>query len=336
MSLSISYSTFNTKYPPVTIIGAGWLGTALAIQLAKEGATVIATKQNLINCHAMPQQRGVQYYPFQLSDLNIFDQKNLSATQQQYFTNLFQNRVIIFTLPPSAFKTQYQAQCQTQLRSQAQQYGRMALQKEKLLTLTQDLIDNFIALAVRFKAKMLIYSSSISVYGNSSGIIDETLPALPQTESAQICHIIENAFLSQKSSSPQELPIPAVILRLAGLIGAGRHPIYHLSGRKEIKSPCQVINLIHQQDVISAIKTLLIETQLVNKSFLKQNHLYNLVTPYHPTRVRYYEAVAQRLQLPYPHFVEPTPELKKIIDGNLITIETPFNYQWIDLINAPL
>ncbi|GGZ93941.1 NAD(P)-dependent oxidoreductase [Ignatzschineria ureiclastica] len=289
----------------ITIIGAGWLGSALALSLAKSGADVIATKRQVIDKKTLIENHPIHYRPFQIQDIANLDLENLSVSQRAYFTELLSHRTVIFTLPPSAFKP---------LNSEE-----LAL---SLLESTRILIDRFLLIATKLGVKRLFYTSSTSIYGNSSGIINEALPALPQTESAQICRLIEDAFI--------ESPIPATILRLAGLIGPNRHPVYYLSGRDHIASPYQLVNLVHQTDVITAISALIARNTPI------QNEIYNIVSPCHPTRICYYEAVARRLQLPLPQFADAMPELKKIIDGSLITENGDFSYQQLDLVNAPL
>ncbi|PWD80911.1 hypothetical protein DC083_07350 [Ignatzschineria ureiclastica] len=295
-------SPMNAK---ITIIGAGWLGSALALSLAKSGADVIATKRQVIDKKTLIENHPIHYRPFQIQDIANLDLENLSVSQRAYFTELLSHRTVIFTLPPSAFKP---------LNSEE-----LAL---SLLESTRILIDRFLLIATKLGVKRLFYTSSTSIYGNSSGIINEALPALPQTESAQICRLIEDAFI--------ESPIPATILRLAGLIGPNRHPVYYLSGRDHIASPYQLVNLVHQTDVITAISALIARNTPI------QNEIYNIVSPCHPTRICYYEAVARRLQLPLPQFADAMPELKKIIDGSLITENGDFSYQQLDLVNAPL
>lgn len=295
-------SLMNNK---ITIIGAGWLGSALALNIAKAGADVMATKRQIIDHQRLIANHRIRYCPFQIQDMANLNLENLSLEQKAYFTELFNERTVIFTLPPSAFKL---------LNSEE-----LTL---PLLESTRNLIDRFLLIAIKLGVKRLFYTSSISVYGNSSGIINEALPALPQTESAQLCQLIENAFIDS--------PIPSTILRLAGLIGPNRHPVYYLSGRSHIASPYQLINLVHQTDVIAAISTLIARNTPI------QNEIYNIVSPCHPTRICYYEAVARRLQLPLPQFTDTMPELKKIIDGSLITENGDFNYQQLDLVNAPL
>ena len=306
-------SLMNNK---ITIIGAGWLGSALALNIAKAGADVMATKRQVIDHQRLIANHRICYYPFQIQDMTNLNLKNLSLEQKAYFTELFNDRTVIFTLPPSAFQQQ-----KAKSASQKNRLKSKALTQEQFKEIDNS-IQSFLSVALEFGAQRLFYTSSTSVYGNSSGIINEALPALPQTESAQLCQLIENAFI--------ESPIPATILRLAGLIGPNRHPVYYLSGRDHIASPYQLVNLVHQTDVITAISALIARNTPI------QDEIYNIVSPCHPTRICYYEAVARRLQLPLPQFADTMPELKKIIDGSLITENGDFSYQQLDLVNAPL
>lgn len=218
---------------------------------------------------------------------------------------LFRDRVVIITLPPSS------------------NYGEIGY---------LGAIQNCARLAKQFGAKEIIFTSSTSVYGDASGVITEMLPPMPKRESAYKIVSVERWLLN-------EFNFPVRILRLGGLIGNGRHPIFSLSGKRNIPSPHNVINLLHIRDLIRAIIALVSQpkVELVN-SFSEPSftNIYNLVTPLHLTRQSYYEAVAQVRGIPAPEFKTEGLPLKRIIDGSKITAEYDFYYQELDLIHADL
>ena len=149
---------------------------------------------------------------------------------------------------------------------------------------------------------------------------------MPQTLSAKAIVAAENALKNGKT--------PVTILRLAGLIGNGRHPIFSLQGRSNIRSPFNAINLLHIDDLIGAIETLIARNGKISSE--KAFEVYNIVTPTHPNRMSYYQAIARYLNLPIPTFEDPRPELKRIIDGGKITEQGDFHYQILDLVHASL
>lgn len=129
----------------------------------------------------------------------------------------------------------------------------------------------------------ILFISSTSVYGEVSGEIFETTQTQPVTASAKAHAIIEQQVLQGSGT----------ILRLAGLTGPARHPVRHLSGRVLDKGQ-QPINLVHQQDVITAIKAI-IAKQLWRQTF-------HLSATEHPSRAEFYTWAATAAGLAVPQF----------------------------------
>lgn len=306
----MNYSQPSKIIKPL-IIGAGWLGSPLAISLKKSGYDVIATKQNHESILKSPQYlQEIPLFPFSQQDLCRFQQEK-SLENDTFLQNIFESRQVIITIPPSAFiKRTAEETIEDTATNRSLTYTEMILGTARL--------------AEQYGAREIIYTSSTSVYGNSSGIIHEELPAMAQTASAKAIREVEIALESS-------LTIPVIILRLAGLIGNGRHPVYPLSGRDNIRAPRDAINLLHITDLINAIHALL-QREIMPGHF----EIYNLVTPTHPNRESYYHAVAKRLNLPLPQFETAKPLLKRIIDGGKITEMGDFSYQMLDLVNVPL
>lgn len=309
----------------VTIIGAGWLGTPLAHSLLRSGFHITTTKRNIqesrnnnSNLEGEKLFLDSQADPIILREYSDFILQKIRLSKEEtaeygkytkLCQQLFEDRQIIITIPPSLF-----------LKGTKTASGDLQISPFSYA----QMISYTAELAEVFGASEIIFTSSTSVYGNSSGIIHEGLPAMPKTESAK-------AIVQAEIALKNNLSIPVTILRLAGLIGNGRHPIYHLSGRKNITEPYNAINLLHIHDLITAIEALLLRD--------KQNRpyeIFNIVTPYHPKRDSYYQAMAKKLDLPLPLFEQPRPLLKKIIDGQKITEEKDFNYQVADLLQAPI
>ncbi len=135
--------------------------------------------------------------------------------------------------------------------------------------------------------KHLLFISTTSVYGDSEQVVTETSPANPLTASAKVNYQIEQEV--QACFSEQ-----ASVLRLAGLIGEGRHPAKFLSGKRDLSNPDQVVNLIHQDDVIQCICRIL-QQQI-------WGHVLLLCAPQHPSRKHYYTWAAENMGLVAPHF----------------------------------
>ena len=112
------------------------------------------------------------------------------------------------------------------------------------------------------------------------------------------------------------MTIPTVIIRLGGLVGEDRNPIYHLQN-KVIKNPNGRINFIHRDDAVNGISTWVTNKKIIG--------LFNLVSPHHPTRKSYYNYVSKKYNLKDPKF-ENGEKVLRIINGDKITKVTKFNY----------
>ncbi|MDX7989303.1 SDR family oxidoreductase [Xenorhabdus sp. 12] len=177
--------------------------------------------------------------------------------------------------------------------------------------------------ALSYSVPRIIFTSSTSVYGSSAGIIKENAPLHPETQSAKALVKLENWL--------HQLPNTSVdILRLAGLVGCGRHAGRFLAGRKAIGGGGDVVNLVHQDDVISAINLLIQQPE--------GGHIYNLCAPIHPKKSEYYSSASRELNLTPPEFLQAEEKdgESKIIDGSRICQELGFEYQFPDPGRMPM
>lgn len=152
----------------------------------------------------------------------------------------------------------------------------------------------------------IIFTSSTSVYHDLEGEMNEN-------GAVKIDHAVFLAEEILRSSKRQ-----ATILRLAGLIGANRHPIKFLSG-KNIEHGNMAVNLVHQDDVIAAI-ICVIEKKAWNKT-------YNICWDDHPKKGDYYITAAEKLGVT-PPIIQYSDFIGKSIDGNLIATELGFQYKY--------
>lgn len=125
----------------------------------------------------------------------------------------------------------------------------------------------------------VIFTSSTGVYQDVEGICNETAP----------CNLDHPVFLSEEVVRKSDRK--ATILRLAGLISEDRNPVKYLSGKLNADGQ-KVVNLVHREDVISALLKVL-ENEAWGETF-------NVCFPEHPTREAYYckQAALALLQAP--------------------------------------
>lgn len=196
--------------------------------------------------------------------------------------------------------------------------SRTAAGGEHYVLAVQQIVDS----ALAFGVPRIVFTSSTSVYGKNSGVMKESSPLLPDTVAGRTLVELENWL--------HNLPGAAVdIVRLAGLVGPGRHPGRFLAGKTDVADGGQGVNLVHLDDVVEAI-VLLLQTP-------KGGHLYNLCAPVHPPRNQFYPAVARQLGLTPPTFLaQGNAAAGKLIDGTKICNELGFEYSWPDPSKMPL
>lgn len=176
-------------------------------------------------------------------------------------------------------------------------------------------IEILIPFIERSEVKNVLFISSTSVYGDAnSGSIDENSLLNPETESGKQLVQVEQV-LKQNSF------FKTTILRFGGLIGEDRHPVYHLSGRQNIENPNAPINLIHRDDCIGII------TSIVQKNLWPET--FNAVAPFHPTRKEYYSRKADALGLELPIFKSESQLSGKIILSDKIQMVAGYTFKRI-------
>lgn len=186
------------------------------------------------------------------------------------------------------------------------------------LQAVQEIVDS----ALAHNIPRIIFTSSTSVYGEAEGSVKETSPLEPVTASGRVLKELETWL--------HDLPGTSVdILRLAGLVGPERHPGRFLAGKTDVANGAHGVNLVHLEDVISAI-TLLLQAP-------KGGHIYNLCAPAHPTRAEFYSLMARQMNLDAPLFRTETQNGHgKLVDGNRICNELGFEYQYPNPLVMPM
>ncbi|AIJ06770.1 MULTISPECIES: SDR family oxidoreductase [Edwardsiella] len=170
--------------------------------------------------------------------------------------------------------------------------------------------------ALAYGVARIIFLSSTSVYGAARGEVNEDSPLQPNTLAGQALTDLERWL--------HDLPNTSVdVLRLAGLVGEGRHPGRFLAGKTDLPGGNVGVNLLHRDDAIAAIMLLLAQPQ--------GGHVYNLCAPQHPARRAFYPPLARALGLTPPAFrSDDDATAGKAIDGTRISHELGFVYRYSD------
>ena len=267
-----SYSQYNDL--TVGVLGCGWLGMPLAKKLLDLGYSVRGSRRSEQGV-AFLEENGIQGYKLNVGNSEMRD-------QYHFFDHL---DVLCICLPPGLRKNP----------------NSNFLQKMEIL----------IPYLSNAKIKHILYTSSISVYGDLTGIINETSPTEPTTQSGKQILATEKLLLKHFHKT-------LTIVRLGGLIGEDRHPLHILSKKESIPQGNSPINLIHQIDAVNAL------VQCIQKPFHKS--IFNLVSPYHPSKEKYYTTLAKQWNIRLPRFLSSGDGAKQV-SSQLLTDQYDFKFE---------
>ena len=162
--------------------------------------------------------------------------------------------------------------------------------------------------------KHVVFISSTSVY-------PDTNTEITDTDNIDC----ENALYQSELFFRESKNFTTTIIRFAGLIGPGRNPARFFAGKTNIANGRTPVNLIHLDDCIGIIETLLNQQNF--------GGTYHAAAPTHPSRTEFYTLAAQTSGLPLQGFIDELNEWK-IIDP--IKLQHALNYNFIhpDLLKA--
>ncbi|GAB3026508.1 SDR family oxidoreductase [Bowmanella dokdonensis] len=192
--------------------------------------------------------------------------------------------------------------------------GRKNLQPQQFVHNMQSLIDEMLGRG----CEQILFISTTSVYGQSSGVVTEETPPQPDTDSGQAHVEIERHLLQSCKGR---------VLRLAGLVGPGRHPVKHLSG-KTVDKGGQMVNLIHQFDALQAIGAI-----VAGRGNLPVLHL---AAAAHPSRESFYTYAAASAGLPLPVFLPGDTDKGKKIDASATLRDLRIDLAYADPMTMPV
>lgn len=159
--------------------------------------------------------------------------------------------------------------------------------------------------------KKILFVSSISVYSETESFTIYTEDTAPNAGSKAGKELIFAENILQENDR-----FETTILRFGGLLGAGRHPVKFLAGRKDLPNPLGPVNLIHQKDCIGIIESIL------KKGFF--GSVLNAVYPLNPPREKYYQERARERGLEEPDFDHSGTSVGKIISASKVMRELDY------------
>ncbi len=166
----------------------------------------------------------------------------------------------------------------------------------------------------------IILLSSTAIYQGLEGTVDESTPLalaeLNLAEKAPILNAAEQAVLNFNQQGS--------VLRLSGLVGPERHPGNFLRANKTLKNSTAPINLIHQQDAVGLILSLI-------KSVSSQG-IFNGVSETHVSKACYYQQAAKSLGLESPVVSDKGDDSTRIVSGDKAKQELGYSFIYPDLL----
>lgn len=157
----------------------------------------------------------------------------------------------------------------------------------------------------------VIFVSSTSVYLNEEKKMDENSEVLTNN------HLVQSEQLFQNSTQWK-----TTILRMSGLINETRHPGRFLAGKQNLSNGSAPVNLIHLQDCIGIIQTV-IKENIGNETF-------NCTMGAHPTKIEFYTEATKQLQLDIPQFNHELDKGGKIISNTKLKEQLPYTFIYND------
>ncbi|KAA5547978.1 SDR family oxidoreductase [Adhaeribacter rhizoryzae] len=137
----------------------------------------------------------------------------------------------------------------------------------------------------------ILFISSTSVYPDLKRVVTETEDLRP--------YLPDNILLQAENLLTSSENKKVSILRMGGLVGGTRQAGRFLAGKQNIPNPEAPVNLIHQEDCVGIISA------IIEKN--KWGEIFNGCADEHPSRMSFYTAAAQKLNLPAPHFAPASP-----------------------------
>jgi nucleoside-diphosphate-sugar epimerase len=161
------------------------------------------------------------------------------------------------------------------------------------------------------KVTKVLFISSTAVYGDAEGTVTERTTPIPTTESGK--QLLECERLFQNDTV-----LDTTIIRFGGLLGPNRHPITMLSGKKNLEGGNAPVNLIHLDDCIGIIKTVI--------KIGYWGEVLNAVYPEHPTKQDYYTKQAIKRALIPPVYNRKDSKNHKLISSCSIFLNKYYTF----------
>jgi len=271
----------------VSILGCGWLGRPLAQHLVAQKVHVRGSTTTPEKVGAL-RDDGIEPYLLTLGP--ELAGENVSA--------FFASPVLVLNVPPSRTADDAEAHYRRQ-------------------------IDAVREAAADGAVEWILFASSTGVYPNVERTVTEAdqppgrPEALPGTRRST-----GRAALAAEERLMRDSSFATTIVRFGGLYGGDRHPGRFLAGRSDIGRPEAPVNLIHQDDCVALLATLLDQNV--------REEVFNACADAHPTRQALYTRAAEALGLAPPTFDESDTTTGKRVDNQKVKDRCGYQFRHPD------
>jgi nucleoside-diphosphate-sugar epimerase len=271
----------------VSILGCGWLGRPLAQHLVARDVHVRGSTTTPDKIDAL-RADGIE--PFLLSLDPHLTGENAAS--------MFASPILVLNVPPSRDAHDVQAYHCRQ-------------------------IDAVREAAAEGAVEWILFASSTGVYPNVERAVTEAdqppgaPDALPGPRRST-----GRAVLAAEKRLMDDPAFATTIVRFGGLYGGDRHPGRFLAGRSNVGRPEAPVNLIHRDDCVALLATLIDQDV--------RNEVFNACADAHPTRRAIYTRAAEVLGLEPPTFDASDDTTGKIVDNQKVKARCGYEFRHPD------
>jgi len=263
------------------IVGCGYVGLPLGIELVRLGHEVFGLRRN-VSAENELKAAGIQ---------PLFG----DVTQPETLAKLPREFDWVVNCVAAGLRRAEVASA-TQAGGGAEDYRQVYLQGTR--NLIEWLAPASAEASARQALKKFVYTSSTSVYGQNDGSqVKESSPTEPLVETAKILVETEKVLIGNSGSrgrSPHQ-KFPAVILRVAGIYGPDRGHWFQQFLKNEARiegDGSRFLNMIHRDDLIGCIIAALKNG--------RPGEIYNAADDEPVNQLHFFQWLAQALDKPLP------------------------------------
>jgi nucleoside-diphosphate-sugar epimerase len=134
------------------------------------------------------------------------------------------------------------------------------------------------------------------------------------------------ALLQVEKMWKENAKVTTTVLRFAGLFGGDRNPGRFLAGKTLDNNGEAPVNLIHLDDCVSILSEIIVQE--------RWGEIYNACADEHPSKMKFYEAAAQKLGIAPPIFAGKEKGSFKMINSDKLKKELNYTFKYPDPLQA--